>query len=174
MKKNGVLVLLIAAMLVAIPVYGTALAAQRGPGPNAPQERGWQHPVIAPEKQAAFEKITADYRAKVQPLRNDLWAKHTELEYLSRGNNVDPKDISRLVADMKSIREKMQTLHENTAAKLAKDLNIASEHAFALLGRGGCGMGPCGMGRSGMGAGFDGGCGDYRGDYRGGHRGWHR
>lgn len=168
MKKTGALLLLMAAMLVAVPAYNTAFAAQRATGPDGQQQQqmmrgphhgygpgynygpGWQHPAIAPEKQAAYEKIMTEYHGKIQPLHNEMWSKNTELHYLSMNGKAESKEISKMVADMNSIRGKCQALNDTTATKLSKDLGISSEHAYSLLGRGGCGMG---QGR-GMGHGF--------------------
>lgn len=181
MKKTGALLLLMAAMLVAIPAYNNAFAAQRGPAPAqqgyGPHHMGyggpgWQHPAVTPEQQAAYDKIVTEYRDKVRPMHNDLWAKQTELEYLSRSNNADPKIIGKMVADIKALREKCQAQRDTSAGKLAKDLSISNEHAHALLGGDGCGM----MGgHRGDGYGHRGG---HRGGGWGGHRGggwgWHR
>lgn len=153
MKKAGVLFLLMAAMLVAVPAYNTAIAAPRGHGyaqQRGPEGGPWHHPEISAEQRAAYQKAAADYRAKAQPIYNDIWAKQTELEYLSRNDNTDPKVISKMVSEIKMLREQAQKLHESSAAKLAKDLNISSDHAFSLLGYGhrGAGMG-MGMGCDG-------------------------
>lgn len=166
MKKAGALLVLMAAMLVAVPAYNTALAAAPGQGQAQNDQRGpgygpgpgygyhhpgygpgWQHPAIAPEKQAAFEKIITEHRAKMQPLRNDMWAKQSELEYLSRADNAEAKDISKMVGELKTMREKAQAMRNDTAGKLSKELGISAEHAQALIGRGG----PCGAGNWGTG-----------------------
>lgn len=190
MKKAGALFFLLAAMLVAIPAYNTAIAAERGMPADREAPRGemrpgpgWQHPEISPEKQAAFDKIATDFEAKMRPLRNDMWAKRTELDYLARTSNADAKAISKLVGELKNLREKAQALQAEYAAKLSKDLGITNNHACSLLGWGGRGHGGYGHGAYGhRGYGYDCGCGGYDGDgpgprgmhnYEGGHRGRH-
>lgn len=177
MKKAGALLLLMAAMLVAVPAYNTALAAQRvpaqgqgyGPGPDGPgygPGPGWQHPAVNPEQQAAYDKIMVPYREQVQPLFNDMWAKQAELNYLSSNEKADAKTIQKLVGDMKELRGKIQALHNSTAGKLVKDLGISHDHAHALLYDGHHGMGyDCGYAPRG-----------HWGGHWGGHRGggWHR
>lgn len=162
MKKTGALLLLMAAVLVAAPVYNTAWAAQRGPAPGqqgrGPMNDGWRHPDVSPEQQAAFDKIIGEYNEKMRPLQNDLWAKQTELEYLSRSDRADPKDINRMINDIRNLREKCQAVADNTANKLAREFSISTGHAYALLGD--CGMGGC----AGMGYG-------HRGMMGNGHRG---
>lgn len=159
MKKNSVLLLLVAAMLMVIPVYKVAVAASQGRGQGMMDGRGpyWQHPEVTQEQQAAIEKALTEYRSKMQPLQNDLGAKQTELNYMARGNDTDQATVSKMIADIKSLREKCQTLHENTATSLAKSANISPEHAHALLGMrggmgGGMGMTGGGMGRHHMGS----------------------
>lgn len=173
MKKTGVLLLLMAAMLVAVPAYKEAWAAQRGqanqefrqggPGPYHHPEGprgyygkpGWNHPEVSPEKRAAYEKIMTDHRAKLQPIQNDIWAKRMELDYLSQNGQSDAKSVTKMIAELKALREKAQALNSTTAAKLAKDLEISNDHAYSLLGRGagGCGggygPGPRGMHHNG-------------------------
>lgn len=181
MKKFGALLLLMAAMLVAAPAFDSVQAAQRGPqnGPAA----GWNHPDISPEKQAAYEKIINEYRSKVRPLHNDMWAKNAELRYVSRDDG-NEKAVSKLIGDIKDLREKIQVLNDNTAAQLSKDLGISTDHAYSLLAQGSMnrGMG-CGMrGRMGYGPHHDGYNDGPRGGYHGGpngggeggHRGYHR
>lgn len=162
MKKTGALLLLMAAMLVAVPAYKDAWAAQGGQGgqggygygyhhPEGPRGYyqggpGWNHPDVTPEKRAAYEKIMTEYRAKIQPIQNDICAKQMELDYLSQNGQSDAKSVTSMVAELKALREKAQALNNTTAGRLAKDLDISSDHAYSLLGRGGNGWGGCGAG----------------------------
>lgn len=173
MNTKKTLLILMAALIMAAPAIDSAWAAPRGgyhhPGYANNAGYGWQHPAVSPEQQAAYEKIMTDYYTKSQPMRNDIWAKQAELEYLSRSGNADPKAISKMVGEMKVLREKCQALHDSTAANMAKSLSISNDHAYSLL-RAGCGMGGgCAM-NGGMGKGSRGGA---RGGYHHGGYGYH-
>lgn len=178
MKKNVALLLLMAAMLVAVPAYNTAWAAQRGPANSQQDDRGpgygphhrggYNMPEMTQEQVSAYEKIMTDHHNKTQNLRNDLWAKQTELDYLSRNQNADPKTISKLVGEVKDLRVKLQNEYNATAGKISKDLGINTGHAHGIMRGygGGYGMGPYGMG-GGMGcSGYDHGGGFHNGGRR--------
>ena len=137
MKKNGIVFALILGMLLAVPALSHA-----GGGPDGRRGPAYQQPELSAEQQAALEKIVTEYREKAQPLRNDYWAKKTELHYLGNHPNTDAKTISKLVSDMRGITEKLQALQKTTADKIKKDVGISSKYSgrmFSNNWRGGCG-----------------------------------
>lgn len=119
-----------------------------GPGPGGHGGRGpAYYQALSPEKQAVVEKIMDEHRAKMFALRQDLWAKQTELDAL-KGN--DTKRIQTLVAEMKDLHAKMYAERETLEKKLEAEgvvlggpgMGRGMGHGMMGGGRGGCG--PCG------------------------------
>ncbi|MDL2285327.1 hypothetical protein LJB93_01125 [Desulfovibrio sp. OttesenSCG-928-F07] len=165
MKKSfGTFAVLAAVLMLALPVvsqaspafrangphhmggYGPGYGQGMGPGMGQAAMPGWQHPAIAPEKQAAYEKIINSHIEKVAPMQEQLAAKYMELEYLSRNQKTEPKAISALVNEVQNLKGKLNDQCKTSAATLQKELGIESNHAYALLqgahhGRGNFGYG---------------------------------
>lgn len=151
------------ALCLSMAFTGTALAqghgfhggGPRGGGPCA-DNGAWN---LTTEQRATYDKIMKEYDAKVTPLRDEMWAKHTELQALSSNPKTDPATISKLVQDMSGTRVKLRQEREALAQRLEKELGIKSG-----FGRGGFhgGMGMGGMMGGGMhgGMGMPGGCMD--------------
>ncbi len=121
-----------------------------GPGHGGHGGRGpVYYQALPPEKQAVVEKIMDEHRAKMFALREDLWAKQTELDAL-KGS--DAKRIQTLVAEMKDLRAKMFAERETLQKKLeaegvelgGRGMGPGTGHGMmgGKMGRGGCG--PCG------------------------------
>ncbi len=112
----------------------------RGNGPGFYQ-------ALSPEKQAVVEKIMDEHRTKMFSMREDLWAKQTELDAL-KGN--DTKRIQALVNEMKDLHAKMYAEREALRQKLeAEGVVMGGGMGHGMMGggqgRGGCGgAGPCG------------------------------
>ncbi len=135
-------ILTVTAVLAALLVSGTAFAYNHngdfdgpcgGPGYK-------QHEALAPEKREKFDEIMKRHFDRVQPLREQMWAKRTELEALSKNPNTKPETISKLVQDMSGLRGQMIQERESLRSSLEKEVGISG---FGP-GRGFDGHGDCG------------------------------
>lgn len=113
-----------------------------GSTPDAGQAQV-QAPALTPEQQAKLDKIMSAYNKKTHALREDIWAKRTELNALSANPNTKPERISQLVAELKSLRAKQYAEHEALNETLRKE---GLPQVGMGMGKGGCGM----MGGRGM------------------------
>jgi len=138
----GVVALLAGLIATQAMAFGPGGGRGNGNGPAYYQ-------ALAPEKQAAVAKIMDEHQAKMFSLREDLWAKQTELDAL-KGN--DTKRIQALVNEMKDIHTKMYTEREALRQKLEAEGVVMGGPGMmggqGRGGRGGCGgaggYGPCG------------------------------
>lgn len=138
------------ALCLSLALTGTALAQGRGgpghgPGFGGPcaDNGAWN---LTAEQRVTYGNIMKEYDAKVTPLRDQMWAKHTELKALSANPKTEPDTISKLVQDMGKIRVQLRQERETLAQRLEKELGIKSG-----FGRGGFhdGMGMRGHGGHG-------------------------
>ena len=114
--------------LVAVLVIAAPFAAQArhggygyGPGPDGPG--GW-HQAIPQEQRDAVYGMMREHRAKVQPLRDELWTKRTMLDALSGNPNADVKEIKSLVEEVGALRGKLRAEHDAFSARVKKDTGI--------------------------------------------------
>ncbi len=134
MRKRIVTTLAVVA-LVAMSAFAIA-APKGGRGPVA-------DPALTPEKQAAVAKIVDKHHAKLIDLREKIWAKHTELQALSRAGKAEKSDIQNLIAEISKLRASMNEEREAMRSEIEKETGIKG------YGRG--------YHRGGMGGGFGGG-----------------
>lgn len=135
-----------------------------------------QAQALTPEQQAKLDTIMAEHRAKTFALRQDIWAKQTELNALSVNPNTKPAQITKLVGELKDLRAKKFAAHEELRATLAKEglpfpgagcpmmggmMGGMKHGKMGGMGKGGCGMmgGQGKMGGQGMGPAMMGGRG---------------
>jgi zinc resistance-associated protein len=159
MKKRIIITFTVLA-LVSMSAFAMA-AGKAGRGRNV-------EPTLTPEKQVAVEKIVDKHHAKLIELREQIWAKHTELQALSRSGKAERSDIQSLISDISKLRTTMNAERDSMRAEIEKETGIKS------FGRGyhGGGMGyGAGEGCPGLGAGGD--CGQRGGGFgpRGGMMG---
>ncbi len=130
------------AVLAALLVTGTAFARNHGDYSGGPcGGPGYkQHEALAPEKRQKFDEIMKQHFDRVQPLREQMWAKRTELNALSKNPNTTPETISKLVQDMSGLRGQMIKERESLRSSLEKEVGISG---FGP-GRGFGGHGDCG------------------------------
>lgn len=169
------------ALCLSLALTGSALAqghGAHGAGPNAGTPGGAGGPGgagpcadngawnLTTEQRASYDKIMQEYDAKVTPLRDEMWAKHTELKALSGNPKTEPGTISKLVQDMSNTRVKLRQEREVLAQRLEKELGIKSG-----FGRGGFHGGKGMMRGHGGGSGAHGGMGMMGGGMMGGGMG---
>ena len=138
LAMTGLAVLLFAAF---------AFAQPGGPGyGDCPRGKGFAQ--LTEEQQATFQTIMDEHRAEVAPLREELWAKHAELEALSGNVNADPERITQLVSEMKDLRIQLRTERDVLKAKLEAEGLPTPKRGWGKK-RGGQGYGHGGQGGCG-------------------------
>lgn len=93
---------------------------------------------LTPEKRAAVDKLIQDHVAEVTPLREQLQAKHLELNALSANPNAKPDQISRLSGEVAELSSKLN----DTAVSFRE--KMAAETGFEAMPYGGYGRGGAG------------------------------
>ena len=150
---SGLAVLITAALAFAQPGMGRGGYGPGGYGPGGCP--GWGNGVqaqnLTPEQQQKFDQLFEAHQKRTFALRQDIWAKKTELNALSGNPNTKPERISQLVNELKDLRAKMFAERESFQSALKKEGLPA-------------GLAACG----GQGRGFGGGHGAGRGMMRGG------
>lgn len=102
-----------------------------------------QAQALTPEQQAKLDTIMAEHRAKTFALRQDIWAKQTELNALSNNPNTKPERISQLVNEIKDLRARQYNEREAFQATLQKEglpMGYGNCAGFGGGPRGGRGM----------------------------------
>lgn len=61
---------------------------------------------------------------KTTPLRESLWAKNVELKALMQNDNVNTKEVNRVVAEVKELRAKMRAEREAFNAEVKNKVGI--------------------------------------------------
>lgn len=149
----------------------SAFAMAAGKGNRA---RNYE-PTLTPEKQAAVEKIVDQHHVKLVELREQIWAKQTELQALSRSGKAERSDIQSLIGDISKLRTTMNTERDAMRTEIEKETGIkAFGRGFHRGGGygGGAGMGyGAGEGCPGIGGGSGMGYGPGSGMGYGGHGG---
>ncbi len=151
MKKHTKILsgVLAAAFLLAAPLAADARPFGHGYGPCDGPNGGW-YQSIPQDKQDAVAKLMQDHWNKVQPLRDQLWAKSRTLDALSGNPNVQPKDITALVDEITALRGQLRDAHTAFSAKVKAETGV--DLPFADCGMGGPGF----RGHRGPGYGHDG------------------
>lgn len=143
----------LAALLILSSVAFAGPGHGRGYGPGA----GSFYGNLTPEKQAAVDKIFEKHQKAFFDLHEQMWAKGTELEALTRSGKADKADIEALVADMGKIRTQMDQERQSLASEISKETGVKLP-AYGY----GYGMGGSGYGHHMWGGGYGpmgGGCG---------------
>jgi len=125
-KKNITITALAAALVLAMAAWSFA-----GPGYG----RGCGGPgngmnniysQLAPEKQAAVDKIYEKYSPKFTELRNQMWTKQSMLQALVNGGDADEKKIGKLTADISNLRTRMWDIRGAMSDELVKETGIVA------------------------------------------------
>lgn len=148
-------------MLALVAVLGFAgFASAQSHVPNA-QEHGAGSPGmgmgmmggnmmgLTPEKQAAAQKIYADHNAATVQLKQQLFAKQSELNAQLYGGATDDKKVQILTKEISDLNAKLFESQVNLKRQLSKE-------GIPAMGGMGMGMGGtgCGMMNGGMGMGM--------------------
>lgn len=147
MNKRFVLVpAVLAALLLLSSVAFAGPGHGRGYGPGM----GSFYANLTPEKQAAVDKIFEKHQKKFTELREQYWAKSTELDALTRAGKAEKGDIQALVADLGKIRAQIDQEREALGAEVSKETGVKfPAYGYGMMGGHGM-MGGGMMGGHGM------------------------
>ncbi|MDQ7836626.1 MAG: periplasmic heavy metal sensor [Humidesulfovibrio sp.] len=108
---------------------------------------------MSPEKQAVIQKLYVEYNTATAPVRQQLFAKQSELNALYYGGTTDTKKFQTLTREIGDLNAKLYEAQMNLRNQLAKEGVPASGMGHGMGMMGGSGMGGMGMGMGGMGMG---------------------
>ena len=129
MQVKFIPVALITLAVMAAPF--TADARPHHEGRSHREEVSRQMQQLPQEKVTQAHSMWAEHHKATQPLHNDLWSKRTLLKALSGNPKVEPKEIRDLVAEIGSLRAKLQDSRLAFAAKLKKEIGVDFGEAFS-------------------------------------------
>ncbi|MDR1242833.1 MAG: periplasmic heavy metal sensor [Deltaproteobacteria bacterium] len=118
--KKSIFVVTVVALALAVPL---ALNAASDPARNS-SEQG-RYADLPPEKAQLFDKMLDEHADLARPLHRELKQKFMELEYVSRLQQAEVKDITKLLDEINKIQNKVQDLELATEDKIQKQLGIA-------------------------------------------------
>jgi zinc resistance-associated protein len=152
MKKRLVTLLAVASL---IALSAVAFAAPRGGRAAAAKD------VLTPEKQAAVQQIFEAHQDKLYELREQIWAKHAELQALTASGKAERGDIQSLIGDITKLRTAMHQERQAIRKEIETKTGIKGfgpggfHRGFGGYGYGGCGGdGGCGFQGKGSGRGM--------------------
>ncbi len=139
MKKT--LPILALAMITMFAV--TAVRAQSAETTTPPKAMPKMGQMMSPENQAARMELWQAHQKKVGPIRDQLWAKKMEYEFLVSRPEAKLADVKPIIEEMVKLKGQLRTERESFAAE-------ARAKGFGPMG-----MHPMGFDRDGRGHGFD-------------------
>lgn len=127
------------AILIVIAIASVAQAGRYGGwgGCGGPQQA---IESLSSEKQEAVTTAFEAFGQKTEPMRDEMWALHTELDALSRAGASEQK-ISEIVQKMRALRTDIRAERKALDAKLA-EIGVPRGARGGCPGFGGQGMGP--------------------------------
>lgn len=126
--------------------------------PDGMGNSGWitGDPGLSPEKLAAVRNIYNEYYQATAPLRQQLYARHSELSAQLYGGNTDDKRVQVLTRDISDLNAKLFENQVNLRRRLVREgvpIGTYGHGGMMNGGYGGGGGGWGGMGYGGMGYG---------------------
>lgn len=124
--KKTVFSITVIALALAAPLLLNASQGPEALPPETPRYGTEQlYKALPPEKAQLFDQILKEHAAQARPLRRDLKQKSLELEYVSRLQKAEVKDITRILDEIKSVKSKLHDLKQSAADKILKETGIA-------------------------------------------------
>lgn len=129
--------------LLAVLVMATPLAAQARPGgPGGPRggyaegcgpgmRGGDWYQALTPEKQQAVSALFEAHRAKVEPIREQLWLKRTTLDALSSNPKVEPQELTALIGEIAKLRQQLFAERKAFAERMEKETGVKMPYTMA-------------------------------------------
>lgn len=140
----------LAGLLAITGITDSAFARMGGMGMGGGCATGAVYNALTPEKQAKFDAVYKEADARIQPLKDKAWAKHTELNALSTNPNTKPETISKLTGELADLRTQIRKEYTALDERLEKEVGVNPGYGrMGHMGMGGGMMGGRGMGHGG-------------------------
>ena len=117
-RKNITCMTLALAMLLGMSSLASAQVMPDGMG-----DSGWitGDTILSPEKQAAVRNIYNEYYQSSAPLRQQLYARHSELNVQLYGGNTDDRRVQALTRDISDLNAKLFENQVNLRRRLVRE-----------------------------------------------------
>ncbi len=113
-----------------------AQAQPKGGAPEPPAQ-------MSQEDRAAIDSMWQAHRQKMDPLKDQMWAKKMEYEALLANPNTKPNETKAVIDDMLKVRKDMRALRDDFAAQMkSKGYDFGPGFHGHKYGGPGCGFGP--------------------------------
>lgn len=108
-------------MLALLFAVSTAMAQPAETDDKKPPKKMSQ---MSPEDRAAWEALWKEHRQKIEPLRERMWAKNMEYDFLVANPNTKPAEVKAVIDEMVALKVQMRAEHDKLAeAAKAKGLD---------------------------------------------------
>jgi len=148
--RNRISALTLMLALVAVLGFAGFASAQGHMGGQGMGATGGHMMGLTPEKQAVAQKLQAEHAAATAQLKQQLFAKQSELNAQLYGGATDDKKVQALTKDISDLNAKLFEAQVNLKRQLTKE-GIPAMGGMGMGMGGGCGMMGGGMGGMGMG-----------------------
>lgn len=120
------------ALVLGLSLAGTDALARSGANGHGGYHNGNYNSAMQdasgkPLTQEQMDKADAlfeEFQGKMQPLRDQIWVKHQELEAAQNASNPDQAAVSKTAQEIVSLRDQMRKEHETFMARCKKDLGF--------------------------------------------------
>jgi len=147
--RNRISALTLMLALVAVLGFAGFASAQGHMGGQGTGMMGGNMMGLTPEKQAVAQKLQAEHYAATAQLKQQLFAKQSELNAQLYGGATDDKKVQTLTKEIGDLNAKLFEAQVTLKRQLTKE-GIPAMGGMGM-GMGGCGMMGGGMGGMGMG-----------------------
>jgi zinc resistance-associated protein len=123
MYRKQISIITVVAILAVMALSGSAFARhgdKHHDGEMMPQ----QMQALTPEQQQQLDTIMEQHFTRMEPLREQMWSKHLELDALASNPNTKPETLSKLVQDITALRAQIKTERDSMCADIVKKVGI--------------------------------------------------
>lgn len=116
-------------MLALLFTVSTAMAQPGGPDGKKPPKKMDQMSRMSPEDKAAWMEIWKEHREKIEPIRDQMWAKRMEYDALVANPNTQPQAVKAVIDEVLRLKVQLRGEHDKLAeAAKAKGIEHPGFH----------------------------------------------
>lgn len=116
-------------IIVIVALVATAFMVQPVLARVGGQDWGGFYNSLTPEKQQAVTRMVEENRKQMFELRQNIWAKQTELQAAVSAQNPDQKTVKQLTGEVVALQDQMYTQQQEFHAKLEKETGYDFSYA---------------------------------------------
>jgi Spy/CpxP family protein refolding chaperone len=139
------LTLAVSLVVTAAMAWGPGFGPGFGRGSGGPAYGSPPIPNLTSEQSAQIQALRDAFLKEIEPLRNDLWTKRTELQTLWTDPKTDPAVITEKQKEIWGLQSELREKGANLALNIRNLLTPEQLAQLPASGRG-AGFGPRGMG----------------------------